>query len=265
MTLNVCCAEEHHPRYISLAPSTTEILFALGLADEVVGVSTYCNYPPQVKQKPKVGDFSSPNMEKIIALKPDYIFCTGLEQTPVIGSLRRQHLEVYISDPSNVRELLDSILYIGKLTKREKEAEGLIKAMEDSLAALRSESDAVPVEQRPRVFIEIWHDPLTTVGRGSFVDELIAIAGGVNVASDTRRPYSIFSPEEVIVRDPEVIIMAYMEKASSLSVIKRRMGWGGISAVRYARVYNDIDPDILLRPGPRIVQGAQELHRRFYR
>ena len=113
-----CSAQEHPKRYISLAPSTTEILFALGLDDEIVGVSTYCNRPAAAAGKEKVGDFSRPNIEKILALKPDYVFCTGLEQDPVIGRLRQLHIPIYVADPGTIQELIQTITDIGNLTGR---------------------------------------------------------------------------------------------------------------------------------------------------
>lgn len=251
-------------RYISLAPSTTEILFALGLDDEIVGVSYYCNYPAQAKIKENVGEFSHPNIEKILFLKPDYVFCTGLEQAPIIAQLRRQNLKVYVSDPKNMQELLNSIRDMGKITRKENEAGVLIKNMKQEIEEVTSRVKLIPEDKRLKVFIEIWHDPLTTAGIGSFIDELIGLAGGINIANDTKRPYSIFSPEEVIKRNPDCIIFTYMEKEKPAKLIGKRFGWEEIRAVKNNRLYNDINSDILLRPGPRIVQGLKEIHKRLY-
>jgi len=252
------------PRYISLAPSTTEILFALGLDEEIVGVSTYCNWPPKAKSKEKVGEFSQVNIEKILSLKPDYIFCTGLEQAPIITELRRLNLKVYVADPTNMQDLFNSISDIGKITGKTKEAESLVKNMEAEAEEIISLVKLIPEGKKPKVFIEIWHDPLTTAGKGTFVDELITLAGGVNIARDTKRPYSIFSPEEVINRNPDCIILTYMDKEKPIRLLSGRFGWKGISAVKNNRLYNDISPDLLLRPGPRIVQGLKEIHKRLY-
>ena len=252
------------PRYISLAPATTEILFALGLDEEIVGVSSFCNYPLKAKTKEKVGTFSQPNVEKIISLKPDIIFCTGLEQTPVVNALRQLNLKVYVSDPSNIKELLNSIRDIGRLTGREKEADTLINKMEQVLGQVNVKVKLIPPEKRLKVFIEIWHDPLMTVGKKSFVDEVLTLAGGINIAADTLQPYLYFSPEQVIKRNPDCIIQTYMSENEPLKTIEKRLGWKEISAVKHGRVYNDINPDILLRPGPRIVEGLQELHKKLY-
>ncbi|MDD5692030.1 MAG: cobalamin-binding protein [Candidatus Omnitrophica bacterium] len=252
------------PRYISLAPSTTEILFALGLNEEIVGVSTYCNYPPEVKGKVKVGSFSSPSMEKIIALKPDHIFCTGLEQAPVITQLRQLNFKVYVSDPTSMEELFDSIREIGKLTNRSAEAIALTQRLQDEVATVTSKAQLIPLDKRVRVFIEIWHEPLMTAAGGSIVDELITLAGGINIAHDLPRPYCNISSEKVISLDPQCIIMAYMDKEPSLKLLKQRFGWDKIEAVKNQRAFNDIDPDTLLRPGPRITQGLVEVYKRLY-
>jgi iron complex transport system substrate-binding protein len=262
--LAFCQANERKPRYISLAPSTTEILFALGLNDEIVGVSSYCNYPPEAKKKEKVGNFSQPNIEKIVFLKPDYIFCTGLEQAPIISSLRRLGLKVYVADPSSISQILSSIKDIGKITGKTKEAESLTEKMRKDIEEISLKVKVIPPEKRQKVFLEIWHDPLSTAGIGSFVDELITLAGGINIASDTKRAYSIFSPEEVIKRNPDCIIIAYMASGNAAKSMAARFGWSDVAAIKNNRVYADIDSDLLLRPGPRVVEALKEIHRRLY-
>lgn len=252
------------PRYISIAPSTTEILFALGLDEEIIGVSTYCNWPPKAKTKEKVGEFSQINIEKIISLRPDYIFSTGLEQAKIVRELRRLKLKVYVADPKNIKELFNSIKDIGEITGRINEAGSLITNMENEIKEIGSKVKLIPPSKKPKVFIEIWHDPLTTAGKGSFIDELITLAGGVNIAGDTKRAYSIFSPEEIIKRNPDCIILAYMDKEQPAKLIGGRFGWDGISAVKNNRLYNDINPDLLLRPSPRLTQGLKEIYKRLY-
>jgi len=252
------------PRYISLAPSTTEILFALGLDDEIVGVSTYCNYPQAAKSKPKVGDFSQPNMETIISLHPDYIFGTGLEQIPVILELKRIFPNIYVADPSTIGELLKTISDIGVITNRTKEAQELLRKMFGDIETVNALVKNIPQDKKVKIFVEIWHEPLMTAGKGSFVDELITMAGGINVAHDVIRPFCNYSSEKVISLDPECIIMTYMDKEAPLKLLESRFGWENISAVKNKRVFNDIDPDILLRPGPRITEGLKEIFKRLY-
>ncbi|MCK9595503.1 MAG: cobalamin-binding protein [Candidatus Omnitrophica bacterium] len=252
------------PRYISLAPSTTEILFALGLDDEIVGVSTYCNYPEETGSKTKIGDFSHPNMETIISLRPDYIFGTGLEQLPAIAELKKIFPHIYVADPATVGDLLKTINDIGALTNRTKEAQRLLRKMFEDIETVNVLVQSIPQDKRVKVFVEIWHEPLMTAGKGSFIDELITMAGGINVAHNVVRPFCNYSAEKVISLDPECIIMTYMDKETPLKLLESRFGWGQIKAVKDKRVFNDIDPDILLRPGPRITDGLKEIFKRLY-
>jgi len=252
------------PRYISLAPSTTEILFALGLDKEVVGVSSYCNYPPQAKTKNRAGDFTRPNIEKILSMQPDYIFCTGLEQAPAVQELKRLNLKVYVADPARMEELFTTIGDIGRITDKTREAGAIIRKMKEDIEGIAFLLKPVSQEKRVKVFIEIWGEPLMTAGKGSFIDEIITLAGGINIAHDTSRPYSIYSSEKVVSLNPGVIIMGYMDKESPVKLVAARVGWQAIDAVRNKRVFNDINPDILLRPGPRITEGLKEIYKRLY-
>jgi iron complex transport system substrate-binding protein len=261
----LCLSGEGQPRYVSLAPATTEILFALGMDKEIVGVSSYCNYPPEAKGKEKTGDFSNPSSEKILSLRPDYVFCAGLEQSAAIAELRRLGLKVYVSDPANIEELLYSIEEIGAITKKEAEAKRLTAKIHAQINAVTAKARLLPAEDKPKVFVEIWHTPLTTAGKGSFIDELIGLAGGINIAHKVKRPYSVFSPEEVARVQPDVIILAYMVKGDSADSLRQRAGWEKLPAVRLNKVYADINPDIILRPGPRVAEALQELYERIHR
>ena len=252
-------------RYISLAPSTTEILFALGLDKEIVGVSSYCDYPPEAAKKEKVGSFSQPNIEKILYLKPDYIFCTGVEQANIVVQLRKLNLNVFVADPQNLGQLFASIREMGLITGRVKEAEIIVMKMKQDIKEISLKVELISKEQRPKVFFEIWHDPLMTAGNGSLIDEMLTTAGGINIASDINRPYSIFSAEEVIKRNPDCIILSYMDKNNPIEAVGQRFGWDRIKAVKNKRIYNDIDQGFLLHPGPRTNEGIKEIYKRLYK
>lgn len=260
----VSFGESLSPRYVSLAPATTEILFALGLEKEIVGVSSFCNYPPAAKQKESVGSFSAPNIENILSLRPDVIFCTGMEQTPTVLELRHLNFKVYVSSPTTISGLFDSIAEIGALTHKEKEARSLIAEMKVDLESLQKSVTRLSRTKKVKIFVEIWGDPLITAGRGSLVDELITFLGGINIASDVPRSFCYFNSEQVILRNPDCIILAYMTQDAPETLMKKRLGWKSVSAVKNGCVYSDIDPDLILRPGPRIVDGARELFKRMY-
>jgi iron complex transport system substrate-binding protein len=250
-------------RIVSLTPATTEILFALGADNDVVGVSSLCAFPSTAAAKPRTGTFSRPNMEIILTLRPDLILATGLEQAPAVQELRRLGFHVEVSDPASFDELFDSIRNIGRLTGRSTRAEEIITDMRRDITAVVARAAAVPDDKRPTVFVEIWHTPLMTAGAGSFIDEMIRLAGGVNIAHDAPRPYSLFSPEVVLSRNPSHMILAYMARTPARDRVENRFAWNTLSAVRQDHVYGDIDPDLILRPGPRLTRGLVELQNRI--
>jgi iron complex transport system substrate-binding protein len=234
------------------------------LDKEIVGVSEFCNYPNRAKLKEKIGTFSQPNIEKILSLNPDLIFCAGLEQAPITAKLRQLNLNVYISDPETIEELFKSIREIGRLTEKDKNAQALIEGMTKKIEEMNSKVSSIAAGKKKKVFIEIWHSPLTTVGGTSFINELISLAGGVNITSDIMAAYGSVAQEVVIKRNPDCIIIAYMGNAGSVKQVIARPGWEKISAVKNKCVYNDINPDALLRPGPRVVEALYELHEKLY-
>jgi len=251
-------------RIISLAPSITEILFALELEEHIVGITTACDYPAGTKGIEKIATFSAQaNLERILTLEPDIVFSTGLEQQPLVQKLETLGIEVALVFPGNLNELLEDILKIGALTEREKQAQGLVKQMKEKINKIEEGVRAMSDQQKPKVFVELCSDPLITAGSGSFIDNLIKTAGGENIAEDTKRPYSQFSPEVVLERNPDYIILGYMSRQGSKSVLERA-GWQTIKAVQKRQIIADIDPDLFLRPGPRAVDGLEELHRRFF-
>ncbi len=260
---------EKNLRIISLAPSTTEILFELGLDKNIVGVSNYCNYPPEALTKEKVGSFSQPSIEKIISLKPDLILVAGLEQQPVADKLKKLRLNFLLVYPSDTKGLISSIRKIGIASGSPKKAEDLIEKINGQIDKLKKKVQQIAVDKRKSVFIEIWNDPIITAGKGSFVNELIELAGGINIAGDVPRSYSMVSPELVISQNPDCIILGYMKSNSRFDnyeqqKIKMRAGWENISAVKNDKIFSDIDPDLILRPGPRFVRGAEEIYKRLY-
>ena len=248
-------------RIVSLAPAATEILFALGLDEEIVGVSLNCDYPLQARSKEKVGTFSRPDAERILRLKPDVVFGTGLEQAPAVNALRRLKVRVVVSDPADLNGLYDSIREIGRLTGREREATALVKQMKRRVDHVAARTRDVLPARRPKVFVEVWHTPLMTAGKGSFVDELVRLAGGVNIASGAPRPYSLFTAEEVLRGRPDCVILTYQGGDDR---VLNRLGWGQVPAVLNRRVYGDIDPDLILRPGPRVVDGLEQIQKRLF-
>jgi len=245
---------------ISLAPSNTEILFALGLVDKLVAVSQYCNYPPEVQNKPKVGGFSTINIEKVVSFEPDLILATGGVQEEAARNLKRLGLTVISLDAKRTGDVLENILLVGKVTGRVESARRLRANLEERIRAVTNKTGDLPDTQRPRVFYEVQYDPLMTAGPETFIDDLIHLAGGVNIASDSATKYPVYNLEILIERNPEVIIVSFWHGSIVASVegVKSRKRWKIIDAVENNRVYG-IHADLVSRPGPRIVDGLEEI------
>ena len=252
-------------RIISLTPATTEILFALGLDKEIVGVSSYCTWPAKARDKEKVGSFSNPNIEKIIMLKPDLVILTGMEQEYIKGILSRLKIEYINVDPADLNELILSIEELGSVTGTSFQAKALADNIRSVIERLKRIDSNVLQSKRPKVYMEIWHDPIMCPGKNSFVNDMIKAAGGINITADLNRSYSRIDPEQVILRDPDTIILAYMKPDDWVEkIFAKRLGWKDVSAIKMRNIYTDISPDIILRPGPRVADGLIELHKRFY-
>lgn len=258
-------AAEEKLRIVSLSPSATEILFALGVGDCVVGATTYCNYPAAAKRIERVGGFGTPNVEKVLSLKPQLVVAAGFERRDTVKVFEDSGLHVVDVQAKNFEELFAAILRTGRAAYRSPQAEELVAKMRAELATLAREREAAPLRRAPRVFVEIWDSPLMTAGRNSFLDDVIARAGGVNVAHDLAQPHPRVNAEKVIEWDPEVILMAHMARPrESTAGYAGRIGWDGISAVKQGRIIRDIPTDLLLRPGPRLIDGVKALAARLH-
>jgi iron complex transport system substrate-binding protein len=252
-------------RIVSLAPNLTEMLFVLGLQDFIVGVTNCCDYPPEAKNIECVGSFGKPNIEKMLALHPDMVVAADLENNDVAELLSKSGIQVLDLRIRSFQEMFEALRKIGQITGRQQQAEKIIRAMQAELKATAERFKEIPSSQRPRVFIEIWYDPITTAGRTSFIDEVITCAGGINVAGNINQDYPCINPEKVIEWNPDVIVLCYMEqKEHSASQLAGRIGWTDISAIRKGRIINDISSDIILRPGPRLIKGVRALAQRLY-
>ena len=156
-------------RIISLAPANTEILFALGLGDRVIGVTTYCNYPPEAMEKPKIGDFSAPNLEEVVAMAPDLILASNLHKDKVIPQFEAKGLPIFALSPGTTDEILEAISMVGKITGKDKAAADLVKNMQNRIKTVTNKTSKLPEVQKPRVFYVVWHDPLMTAGSETFI------------------------------------------------------------------------------------------------
>ncbi len=245
-------------RIISLAPSNTEILFALGLADKVVGVTDFCNYPPEAEEKPSIGGFSTPNIEEVVALSPDLILAASIHEKRIIPQLEGKGLTIVALDPKTVDEVLESIALVGEVTGKREEASGLVAEMRNRIKAVTDKSDNLSETERPRVLYAVWHDPLMAPGSRTLQDDLIEKAGGINITRDLTG-YAAITLEAVIATNPEVMIAGGGHGAGAglnFQFIKTEPRLRNTDARRNNRVYG-VDGDLVSRPGPRIVEGLE--------
>jgi len=245
-------------RLISTAPDVTEILFALGLGDRVVGVTTWCNYPEEAKTKEKIGDFANPNLEKVISLKPDIVIATGGVQRQFIEKLEQLGIPVYVSYPHNLDEVINSIYRIGRITGAEENAKKL--AFDLKLRVAKVTSKVSKARVKPKVFFELWNEPLMSAGPGSFIDDIIRKAGGINIAGSSKSAYPIFSLEQLVKEDPDVIIGAESSMGANPLDVSKRPGWDTLKAVKNKKVFT-INDDIVFRAGPRLVLALEIIAR----
>ena len=236
-------------RIVSVTPSVTEALFALG--DKVVGVTSWCTYPPEATERTIIGDAFNLNMEVLLSLQPDLVIGDSTLVAGHIEQLRALGIEVGTIDPTTLDEVIDSMITLGELVGDQKGGQALSENMRSRLSELTSH---VPAGSSKRVFVEIWYEPLMTVGPGSFLDELINLAGGENIAADTGQPWPQFSEEQVLARDPEVIILTNYNKAEAL----QRPAWQNLAAYKTGDVY-EVNPDLYVRSTPRLLDGLAEL------
>jgi iron complex transport system substrate-binding protein len=252
---NTITLEKAAERIVSLAPSNTEILFAIGAGDAVIGVTTYDDFPLEVLEIEKIGDFNGINLERIIELQPDLVVNYGDGITEETQRLVEAGITIVGFEPESIEEIVETINRIGVLTGKSKEADALVKEMLNKEAELLVKIEGL---DKKKVFYEIWHEPLMAAGPGSFVDQLITLAGGTNIASDAESEYPQFDLEQLIERNPEVYLTANDLPEKTADSIKQRPGFENLDAVKNNQIYL-LDGNILSRPGPRIIQALELL------
>ncbi|OPA76900.1 cobalamin-binding protein [Paenibacillus selenitireducens] len=252
-------------KIVSVSPAETESLFALGLDQQIVGVSDYDDYPEAAKSKTKMGSITKPNEEAVIAANADIVF-TGISmKEESVKKLRDLGIKIFKVEPKTLEDIMKNIEVYGQITDRQAEAQQVItkmKAERDQVVdAVKSVSD----DQKKKVYIEF--SPGWTVGKGEFMDELITLAGGVNVASDVTG-WAQINEENIIHTNPDVILFAndamdYETKKPIKDIILGRSGWDQITAIKNSQVIG-LDGNLLSRPGPRLTEGLISMAKAIY-
>lgn len=243
-------------RVVSTAPSNTEILFAVGAGGLVVGVDNYSDYPEEAKNITKVGDFATPNVELILSLKPDVIFAY-YGQRPAIEKLESLGMAVVTIRPQNLDDILKDIMLIGTICGKQKNASELVEHLKARIENITKKTANLTDEQRPKVYYELWNNPFMSAGPGSFINDLIRLAGGKNIAANASRDYPVLTEEYILYANPDIIITSNMN-LDTPEKIMQRANWQNVNAVKNRKVYA-VDDNLVNRPGPRIVDGLEEL------
>jgi len=243
-------------RIVSLAPSVTEILHAIGAGDRVVAVSATCDRPAEVARLPRVGSWVEPSVERILALSPDLVIAVPSPgNREAVLRLRDLGLRVEVVGETTLADAWEAMHRIGAWTGREAQAQALVERLRHELDEVR----ASVADRRPRrVLLVVGHEPLVVAGAGLFVDELVRVAGGENLAASTGQPWPRLSIESVVALSPEVIVDAAMGSEAAIEPVSWWARWESIAAVRDRRVRAPAS-DAMLRPGPRLGEAAREL------
>ena len=243
-------------RAVSLAPNLTESIFAVGAGDRLVGVTSFCNYPADASVIQKVGDTISPNMETIVALKPNIVFVSTASQIETFTkTLENQNIAVYVTNPKNLGGVLSNLKQLGDILGTSAQAENLISDLQKRITAVENKVKGV---SQTKVFVQISKEPLFTIGKESFLTEIIERAGGVSVTKNVETAYPKLSKETALALNPEAIILSDSDDNKEPNEVFKNS-----PALQNDRVFK-INADLLSRPAPRIVDAleriAKDLH-----
>ena len=242
-------------RVVSIAASTTELLYALGAGDTLVGADVYSDYPEAARNLPRVGGETDPSVEKIVALRPDIVVTeTTANRQETAEQLERLGIPTFVTHVQSLRDLDRAIRDLGMLVGHETQADTLVRDLHARFDAIREQSKNLP---RVPTLVVVWSDPLFVVGRETFTSELIALAGGQNVTDDAGAGFPKYSLERVLRHAPAVII-AGSHKTDTRNTLDYWQRWPDLPAVRDGRVIG-LDGDLIFRPGPRLADGAARL------
>ncbi|MCS7460805.1 ABC transporter substrate-binding protein [Paenibacillus doosanensis] len=257
--------EKAPSKIVSVSPSETETLFALGLGDKIAGVSDFCDYPEEAKQKPKMGSIVKPNEEALIAANADLVLSGVSLKTAAVEQLRGLNINMFKVEPKTIDDVMNNILMFGQIFDKQEQAEKVVASMKAERQKVTDAVKDLKPEQKKRVLMEF--SPGWTVGKGEFLDELITLAGGINVSADITG-YAQLNEEKVIADNPQVILypknlIDENSKKSLDQIIKERSSWASVDAIKNNRLAG-VDKDTTSRPGPRITAGLVEIAKGIY-
>lgn len=244
-------------RIVSLSPTNTEIIFAIGGEDKLVGVTTYCDFPEAAQSIEKIGGFSDTNVELIVSLQPDLVIGGAYVDENVKTTLESLGIPVANTEATSIDAIYESIELVGALIGHEDGATKVVEDMKSEFAQIATE--AAGKEPLP-IFYVVWNEPLQTAGKNTFIDEVIGLAGGKNIAGELES-WAMYSVEELIKQNPYGVISAKHSRPEEVTIqtFQNDMGFKDLSAIKEGRLYIMSDDNTISRGGPRIVDAAREM------
>jgi iron complex transport system substrate-binding protein len=250
---------DHPHRVICLMPTVTDTVFALGAGDDVVGISDYTKYPAAALKMPSVGDLIKPSIETILSLRPDLVIGTQPKgPMEVTDQLERAGIPIFLVSPHGIAGIFHSIESIGMALNRAPQADALVHSLQQRVDAVRVRTKSLPA---PRVFMPIWYDPITTIGKNAFITEVIEAAGGRSVTDDLSTEWPQISMEIALERAPDALLLVRGGK-TTLKVLEDRPGWSSMTAVKAHRVYY-VDGRINFA-SPIAIDALEDLAKQFH-
>ena len=250
---------DHPHRVICLMPTVTDTVFALGAGDEVVAISDYTKYPAAALKKPSVGDLIKPSIETILSLHPDLVI--GMQPKgpmEVTDQLERARIPIFLVSPHGIAGIFQSIESVGMALNRTPQADALVHSLQRRVDAVRARTKDLPA---PRVFMPIWYDPITTIGKNAFITEVIEAAGGRSVTDDLTSEWPQISMEVVLERAPDALLLVRGGK-TTLQVLQDRPGWSSMTAIKARRAYY-VD-DRINFASPVAIDALEDLAKQFH-
>jgi iron complex transport system substrate-binding protein len=250
---------DHARRIVCLAPSITDSVFALGAADDVVAVSDYVDYPAEARKKPSVGAIDRPSIERTLSLHPDLILgMPYLNDQAVLTKFQNLGIPVYLVDPHGIAGILRSLTGLGRALDREPQAAALVARLQQRIGAVRA---AVKGKPLVNVFMPVCYDPVMTIGKGSFITDIIETAGGHSITDDLNQEWPRISMEAVVARAPQALLLMRGGMIAP-DILKTRPGWDILPAVRSGRVYF-VDKRVNF-PSPVAIDALEDLAKQFH-
>jgi iron complex transport system substrate-binding protein len=250
---------DHPHRVICLMPTVTDTVFALGAGDDVVAISDYTKYPAAALTKPSVGDLIKPSIETILSLHPDLVI--GMQPKgpmEVTDQLERAGIPIFLVSPHGIAGIFQSIESVGMALNRTPQADALVHRLQQRVDAVRARTKGLPA---PRVFMPIWYDPITTIGKNAFITEVIEAAGGRSVTDDLASEWPQISMEVVLERAPDALLLVRGGK-TTIQVLQDRPGWSSMTAIKARRAYY-VDDRINLA-SPMAIDALEDLAKQFH-